>query len=121
MTPIERRYDKLHRLGCIACRLMGWLNDQIDVHHCVDKSYRAHAGGYKSTVGLCLWHHRGTIDPGKTVADMKRIYGPSLERHGREFRAFFGAHSTLIDKTNQIIESGDEALFLGLLKRRETA
>lgn len=122
MTKAERtRIDAFRFVGCICARLRGWLCLEYDVHHIVDAGYRRLSGGHLATIPLSIWSHRGIPYPGKSEAEMKRLLGPSLALHKREFVAVFGTERSLLAKVNEIIDTGDEALFLGLLKRRETA
>ena len=89
------RFDKLQRLGCIACRILGFYT-QPDVHHVLSGGRRT---GHQNTIPLCPWHHRG-IRPGVLTPD---YLGPSLANGSKPFHARFGTQKQLLDKVNKEI------------------
>lgn len=98
----KQRFDKLHRIGCIACRKNGQFSD-IDVHHLVDRGYRKHSGGNKATLPLCPHHHRNQPPDGWRPSEAYAFYGPSLAKHKREFIARYGSERELLAEVDQLI------------------
>jgi hypothetical protein len=99
------RYDKLHRIGCVACRKKGLGWRAVDIHHIVDRGYRKHSGGNRATLPLCEYHHRGVPAEGFLNGSMYLIYGPSLALQKREFKRVFGDERQLLAEVDQLIES----------------
>lgn len=97
------RYDRLQRIGCVACRKNGRYS-QVDVHHLVDKGTRKHSGGNKATLPLCPWHHRGVPVDGYLCGSMCLLYGPSLALQKREFKRRFGTERELLAEVDALIE-----------------
>jgi hypothetical protein len=92
------RFDKLHRIGCIACRKLG-MASQIDIHHMVE-GYRL---GNKYTLPLCPYHHRGDPPDGISLKLAFKIYGPSLRREKKQFKARFGNERELLDEVDALV------------------
>lgn len=100
MTPRERRFDALQRLGCIACLLREVGYQAPDIHHIVDKGYRKHSGGDMATIPLCPWHHRGVVPDEMTAKLMTNLLGPSLALDKPLFIATFGTERELLGMVN---------------------
>jgi hypothetical protein len=83
------RFDKLQRIGCIACHILG-IFSQADVHHILSGGRRK---GHQNTIPLCPWHHRG-VGSGQ---------GPSLANGSKPFHATFGTQQDLLTKVNELI------------------
>lgn len=98
----QRRYDRLHRIGCIACKRDGRFS-QIDVHHLVDRGTRKHSGGNKATLPLCPFHHRGEPADGYSTEWMTCMYGPSLALNKRAFIARYGTERELLAEVDALI------------------
>lgn len=102
MTPeqIDGRCQRIYQIGCIACRLRGWVN-QCQVHHL---NLGGHAGqvrrGDEFTIGLCPWHHVGEPIRGLTAHVCRMLYGPSLKVESRRFREEFGDDDTLLARVD---------------------
>lgn len=94
----ERRWVECGiRVGCIACRqLPGTPYNPPDQHHLLSGGRRR---GHAFTVPLCIWHHRGQHIFPAGDADHERVYGPSLARNSRAFRARFGTDDQLLAMT----------------------
>lgn len=97
MNPAEReaRFQALHRIGCVVCRIYYQTWSEPHVHHLLGLKYRAL--GKKAddihTIPLCPIHHQhGT----KTH--------PSAHGQPAEFERRFGDQEFLLDATNQMIE-----------------
>lgn len=86
------RFDKLQRLGCIACRILG-VYSFADVHHILTGGRRT---GHQDTIPLCPWHHRGVLPPHEDM-------GPSLANGSKPFHARFGRQEELLAKVNDLI------------------
>lgn len=88
------RFDKLQRIGCIACRILG-VYSLADVHHVLTGGRRT---GHQDTIPLCPWHHRGVLPPHEDL-------GPSLANGSKPFHARFGRQEELLKQVNELIES----------------
>jgi hypothetical protein len=99
----QRRFDRLQRIGCIAC-LMEEIESQADIHHIISKGYRKHSGGDEATIPLCPYHHRGLLPDGMSRMEAEAMYGPSLALSKREFVLHFGTEQTLLALVDAMIE-----------------
>lgn len=99
-----RRYEKLMRVGCIACHIDGRYAIG-DVHHSVHNGYRRLSGGNKSTMILCLWHHRGYVPEGYTVESASEVFGPSLFHESKAFHDRYGDQRQLLILVNELLET----------------
>lgn len=105
----ERRFHMLQKIGCICCYINGINGVPADVHHIVDKGYRAHSGGDAATLPLCPWHHRG-VPPSGMSEDTSLLYaGPSLALHKKRFVREFGTERELLAKVNGLLEELERA------------
>lgn len=93
------RYRRIMEVGCIACHIDGRYSIG-DVHHLVDKGTRALSGGNKSTIILCLWHHRGVVPFGHTVDSATVAFGPSLFHTSKLFKQTYGTERELLAKVD---------------------
>ena len=105
MTPIERRFDAIYQIGCLACRTRGWYGIQCQAHHL---NLGGKAGqkrrGNKFVIGLCPWHHVGEIPEGREEWWMLGRFGPSYKLQSRKFRAEFGTDDELLAYQNKLID-----------------
>ena len=90
------RFRAFQVIGCVACRQRG-IYSQADVHHLLSGGRRR---GHRATVPLCVWHHRGGTPDGMTAKDATWVYGPSLARGPKTFRAEFGDDEKLLRVTD---------------------
>lgn len=98
----KARYDKLHAIGCIACRKEGRFS-QVDIHHIVDKGYRKHSGGSAATIPLCPWHHRGIPLDGMRINETCGLLGPCLAKHKKYFIQRYGDERSLLAEVDALI------------------
>ena len=103
MDKRQRRFDRLQRIGCVAC-LLEDIHSQCDIHHIVDKGSRRHSGGDEATIGLCPYHHRGVLPDGMSRADAEMMYGPSLALSKRDFVSRFGSERALLLFVEHLLE-----------------
>ena len=105
----EHRFRRLKEMGCIASWLDGRMNVPAEIHHLNlgGKAGQARRGD-DCTIPLSAWHHRGEPLPGYTATRMHEVYGPSLARHSREFRARYGSDEELLAKVNDIMRMIDD-------------
>ena len=100
MNKDQKRYDKLQKIGCIACRRFGYHQD-ADIHHILCGSHRI---GNEATIPLCEWHHRGIWQTRfKTKARAQTLLGPSLAENPRAFRERFGDDEALLAEVERLI------------------
>lgn len=99
-----KRFDLLHRLGCIACWLLGVPNVPPDIHHLVDKGDRKKSGGDMATIPLCPWHHRGVpFGMTQTASACEKWMGPSLALNKKAFVERFDTERKLLAKVDSLI------------------
>jgi hypothetical protein len=55
------------------------------------------------SVPLCEWHHQGTPPVEVTASQAAFMYGPSLARTSKLFRATYGTDDQLLARTNELI------------------
>jgi hypothetical protein len=100
----QRRFVLIKEIGCIACRVLGIVEQGCEIHH---QTLGGKAGqrrlGHDYTIGLCTWHHRAGRPPGVTFAEMLATFGPPLTR-ARLFREKFGTDAELLDAQNELLE-----------------
>lgn len=100
----QRRYERLHTIGCIACVISGHLAcGKLDMHHLVDKGYRKHSGGNQATIPLGAWHHRGEPFMDTTATQMRLKFGPSMAHESKEFARIYGSQRELLARVNGLI------------------
>jgi hypothetical protein len=100
-----KRFERFNAIGCIACRKTGNLFcGPVEAHHL---NLGGRAGqkrrGHDYTIPLGQWHHRGLTLPGRTLTDMREVFGPSLARQSKAFREFFGSDDQLLAEVNQLL------------------
>ena len=100
LTGDQARYDKLQRLGCIACRRLGYVQP-ADMHHLLSGTHRI---GNEATIPLCEWHHRGVWNVRFRSARLARsLIGPSFALEPKKFVARFGTDEQLLKEVNELI------------------
>jgi len=94
--------------GCICCLAMGFgpRRDEeppvVEAHHLLRGGIRI---GHLSTVGLCLWHHRGRLIVEGWTHVMHRLrLGPSLAEGSKPFHEAFGSDEELLAAQHRLIE-----------------
>lgn len=107
MTPIERRFNRIYEVGCVACYKRGWFNE-CQVHHL---NLDQHAGqkrlGDEQSIGLCPYHHVGEPICGLTLIQCRRALGPSMKHEPVKFRQVFGSDQDLLRLQNELIEEAE--------------
>ncbi|MNM21171.1 hypothetical protein D3C81_315290 [compost metagenome] len=109
-TAVEAKRIEAAKVGpCMACLSLvvaGLLSGLKVVYGC-DYNHaksgnrrRGHLFGY----ALCVWHHRRHPQEGKTLAQTREIYGPSLMDGSRVFHETYGSDDELIDQQTQVNE-----------------
>lgn len=113
-TRDQRRYERLHVIGCIACVLGGHLAcGKVEMHHLVDKGYRKHSGGNQATIPLGAWHHRGEPFMNTTGSQMRMKFGPSMFHEAKEFARVFGTQRELLARINEMLSEGKRGIANG--------
>jgi hypothetical protein len=86
----KQHYEKVARLGCVLCRVLGYGETPCEIHHIRRAGKRSNA----PVVGLCPEHHRGNSGI-----------------HGLGRKAFERIHNTteeaLLVLTHQLLERKD--------------
>ena len=101
----QKRFEALRAMGCIIDRLYGCPDcGPVEIHHL---NLAGHAGqkrlGDDYTIPLGLWHHRGISYWLLSPKEMERIYGPSLAKQSKAFRARYGSDMELLAEVNRRI------------------
>ena len=95
------RREKIHAGHCMACIQRG-INVKgsgaVQWHHPAGKKR------HDLTCGLCMWHHMGRIWCGRTHAQARAYYGPSLAEGSKPFHAEFGSNEELLARQNRMLQ-----------------
>lgn len=102
LNKAERaRRDAIHAGHCMACLQRG-INmvgsGYVQWHHIAGKKR------HDLTCGLCQWHHQGYPMFGKSLAQLRVEYGPSLAEGSKPFHAEFGSDAELLAGQNLLLE-----------------
>ena len=78
--------------GCLPCLLLGHLDRHTSIEHVTENGRRVGSGSaqHANTIGLCVWHHFGACDSGRTKQMMIGEFGPSLAHGRKPFEEHFG-------------------------------
>lgn len=93
-------------MACLVLAAMRLLSGSQVVYGCdynhakSGNKRRGHAFGY----ALCVWHHRRHPMQGKTFAEMRETWGPSLMDGSRTFHETYGSDDELIEQQTFINE-----------------
>lgn len=108
-TAAEAAHIEAAKVGpCMACLVLnvaGLLNPFQVVYGCdynhakSGNKRRGHLFGY----ALCVWHHRRHPQEGKTLAQTREVYGPSLMDGSRVFHETYGSDDDLIEQQTHVI------------------
>lgn len=94
MTKEEKRHlDRVASLGCLACRQLGYIDSQAEIHHIRAGVGIGRRSSHFQVIGLCPAHHRGTNHP----------LTPSIHLDKRAFIATFGNEAELLQKTHELL------------------
>ena len=91
MTKAEREWcDAIVQIGCIACRVMGFVGTPAEVHHLLSGGRRI---GHLHSIPLCPGHHRSSEGMVK------------IGRHPfkRDFEEAYGTEAELLEKTRALV------------------
>lgn len=94
--------------GCLCCLLMGHLDRLCTIEHVTENGRRVGSGSsqHENTVGMCVWHHFGACDSGRTRQMMIGEFGPSLAHGRKPFEEHFGDEvDVLISVQNFVLEA----------------
>lgn len=95
MTKAEKHHlDRVQRLGCIACRLMGYRDTPAEIHHPRAGTGAGRKASHFDAIPLCPNHHRGHAHP----------LTPSIHLDKRAFIAAFGTEAELLGKVRDLLE-----------------
>jgi hypothetical protein len=116
-TPAElEMFAGMRRLGCVACRLnreigmptVAFSQSNLEIHHVLSGGRRI---GHHATICLCHYHHQGKRLPFANLGytEQAKVYGPSLEREPKRFRAIYGSEESLIDFQQKLLAIAADA------------
>jgi hypothetical protein len=95
MTPTkaEKKYwDAIAQLGCIACRIDGYRNMLVSIHHCDGRTKK---GAHIKVIALCAGHHQdGTGNDKNMIA---------IHPFKRRFEAKYGTQESLMMETRKLL------------------
>lgn len=88
MNKKERAHlDKISRLGCIVCRMLGLGDTPCEIHHIrIGQGIGMRASNFNA-IGLCPWHHR------------LGGHGEAIHAGQESWEKKFGTESELLTKT----------------------
>jgi hypothetical protein len=96
----QKRYDKLQKIGCVCCRVFGYIQP-ADIHHILAGSHRI---GNQATIPLCEYHHRAIWQTRfKSKARAQTLLGPSLAESSKAFHERFGTDEELLAEVERLI------------------
>ena len=95
------RREAIHAGHCMACIQRG-----IDLRNSGAVQWHHTAGKKRHdlTCGLCLWHHMARPFCGRTHAQCRAYYGPSLAEGSKPFHAEFGSNAELLARQNEMLD-----------------
>ena len=94
-TKSEKEYhDKVASLGCIACRIDGYHNPLVSIHHTAGRTKK---GAHMQVLGLCAGHHQDGTGNDKSMI--------AVHPYKARFQQKYGSQQSLIEKTNQLLGS----------------
>ena len=100
LTGDKGRYDKLQKIGCLACRHYGYIQ-AADMHHLLAGNKRR---GNEATIPLCEYHHRNVWHTRfKTKKLAQTLLGPSLAESSKAFHERFGSDEELLAEADRLI------------------
>lgn len=95
------RREAIHAGHCMACIQRGInvkASGAVQWHHTAGKKR------HDLTCGLCLWHHMARPFCGRTHAQCRAYYGPSLAEGSKPFHAEFGSNADLLARQNKMLD-----------------
>lgn len=94
MTKAEKEHwDKVADLGCIACRIDGYRNMLVSIHH---TDGRTKAGAHMRVLPLCAGHHQdGTGNDKNMIA---------IHPYKRKFCEKYGSQQELLELVNELLK-----------------
>ncbi len=107
------RFHMMRKAGCIACamnRARGiatatFNTKDLEIHHLLSGGVRI---GHHAAVCLCHYHHQGKRLPflHRGYKDQSEVFGPSLGREPRRFRAMYGDNDALLAHQTALLAQG---------------
>jgi hypothetical protein len=104
-ADLERR-ALIHAGHCMAC-----IQRKIDMRGSGYVQWHHTAGKKRHdlTCGLCYWHHQAGPMFGKSPAELRSEYGPSLAEGSKPFHAAFGSNASLLERQNEMLHGKQAA------------
>ena len=92
-TKAEKQYwDEVASLGCIACRIDGYRNQLVSIHHCHGRTKK---GAHMLVLPLCAGHHQNGTGNDKNML--------AIHPFKRQFEAKYGSQEELMKKVNDLL------------------
>ena len=88
----KQHWDKVAQLGCIACRIDGYRNPLVSIHH-IDG--RAKKGAHMKVLPLCAGHHQNGTGNDKNMI--------AVHPYKARFEAEYGKQEELLAKVMKMI------------------
>ena len=79
MTPVRRYMDRVARLGCVACRLDGFVGTPAQLHHPREGRGMGNRASDWLVIPLCHTHHQGADGIHTRPRDFRARYGDELD------------------------------------------
>jgi hypothetical protein len=96
-TKADKKYwDAVAQLGCVACKIDGYLNMLVSIHH-VDG--RTKPGAHRKVLPLCAGHHQ----KGSNTNNPNMI---AVHPDKSRFEARYGKQEELMIKVNERLANG---------------
>lgn len=104
MTPRDRtiRFTALRDMGCLIAHIRGIGYVPCEIHHLLTTGLHGNGKrrGDEATIALNPYSHRGIRFDGWTLAECRRMFGPSYALEPVAFRATFGTDDDLLALEN---------------------
>ena len=91
MTPLERHYAAIARLGCICCRNMGLGFVQAELHH----PYGRKGENERKVIPTCFSHHRSGV---------RNVMFVSRHPWKREWIKRYGTEEVLLKQVEELMK-----------------
>lgn len=89
-TKQEKEYwSRIAEFGCIACRIDGYRNPIVSIHHCDGRTKK---GAHMKVIALCFNHHQSGSET-----------FPSIHPWKKQFENKYGKQEYLIKMTNDLL------------------
>lgn len=104
---VTLRFTALRDMGCLIAHIRGLGYVPAEIHHLLTTGLHGNGRrrGDMDTIALNPYSHRGVRFDGWTLAECRRMFGPSYALEPAAFRAEYGTDDELLVRENRRIEA----------------